>query len=234
MKNICDVLYSNFYKSLIKEDRYLLLLNGMKNTILISIFALVLGLIIGLFIALIEEYTSKKNILNKICRLYVDIIRGIPSVLLLMTIYYIIFRNFEVSNILISIVAFGIEAGAYISEVIRSGINSIDKGQYEAAKSLGLNNYQINKYIILPQAIKNTLPSLINNFIGIFKKTSVAGYIGVKDLTKAANIISSSTYDYFFPLTIIAIIYIIIVVALSKLSAFLERRLNNDKSKENV
>lgn len=230
--NLWNKISNNFYKSVIKDNRYMYILEGLKNTIVISIFAILLGLVIGILVATIRELDKQKNkskhIAKKICNLYVDFIRGTPSVLQLMIIYYIIFKGVQINILLVGVISFGIGSGAYISEIIRAGISSIDKGQNEAAKTLGLSYYQRMRYIILPQAIKNILPALGNEFISLLKDTSIAGYIGIMDLTKASTIISSRTYDYFFPLVIIAVIYLILVMILTKIVHIFEKRLKND------
>ena len=161
---------------------------------------------------------------NFISKLYVTIIRGTPAVLQLMIIYYVIFRTVDINTILVGVIAFGINSGAYVSEIIRAGINSIDRGQKEAADSLGLTYRETMKSIILPQAIRNVLPALSNEFITLLKETSVAGYIGIIELVKAADIIASGTYNYFFPLIIIAIIYLILTIGLSKLLTIFEKK----------
>ena len=163
----------------------------------------------------------------KIANLYVNIIRGTPVILQLMIIYYVIFKSVDINIIVVAVIAFGINSGAYVSEIIRAGINSIPKGQTEAGYSLGLNYSQVMKHIILPQSIRNILPALGNEFITLLKETSVGAYIGVIELTKASDIIASRTYDYFFPLFIIAVIYLIMTLGLSKLVNIMERRLNN-------
>ena len=147
-----------------------------------------------------------------------------------MIIYYVVFKSVDVSTIIVGVLAFGINSGAYVSEIIRSGINSIPKGQSEAGYALGLKYWQVMRYIILPQAIKNILPALGNEFITLLKETSVGAYIGIVELTKASDIIASRTYDYFFPLLIIALIYLIMTLGLSKLVNILERKLNNARS----
>lgn len=232
LKSLWFRISNNFYKSVIKEDRYLHILEGLQNTLIMSFFAVILGVVIGIVIAVIKELSnnSKKKIyifLNKICNIYVNLIRGTPGVLQLMIMYYIIFKGIDINILVVGILTFGISSGAYVSEIIRAGIDSIDKGQNEAAKSLGLNYYQRMRYIIMPQAIKNILPALGNEFITLVKETSIAGYIGIKDLSKAATIVSSRTYDYFFPLLIIAVIYIVIVLTLTKMINLLEKRLKN-------
>ena len=220
-------------KTLIVDDRYKYILSGLTTTVIIAFFAVIIGIIIGTLVSLIRnnyEVNKKGKILNKICEIYVNVIRGTPVILQLMIIYYVIFKSVNINITLVGIIAFGINSGAYVSEIIRSGINSIDKGQLEAGLSLGLNYHKTMKLIILPQAIKNILPALGNEFITLLKETSVGAYIGILELTKASDIISSRTYDYFFPLIIVAIIYLIMTLGLSKLVNLMERRLNNAKN----
>lgn len=226
-------LFENLYDTLIVDNRYLFFLEGLKNTLIIAFFAVILGCIIGIFIALIRnycDYSKKFKFLNFLAKSYVNIIRGTPSILQLMIIYYVIFASVDINIVLVGILAFGINSGAYVAEVIRAGINSIDKGQIEAGASIGFKYYQIMRYIILPQAIKNILPALGNEFITLVKETSVGAYIGIVELTKASDIIASRTYDYFFPLIIVAVIYFILTLVLSKLVSLMERKLNNVSS----
>lgn len=223
----------SLYKTLIVDDRYKYILSGLTTTVIIAFFAVIIGIIIGTLVSLIRnnyEVNKKGKILNKICEIYVNVIRGTPVILQLMIIYYLIFKSVNINITLVGIIAFGINSGAYVSEIIRSGINSIDKGQLEAGLSLGLNYHKTMKLIILPQAIKNILPALGNEFITLLKETSVGAYIGILELTKASDIISSRTYDYFFPLIIVAIIYLIMTLGLSKLVNLMERRLKNAKN----
>ncbi len=223
----------SLYKTLIVDDRYKYILSGLTTTVIIAFFAVIIGIIIGTLVSLIRnnyEVNKKGKILNKICEIYVNVIRGTPVILQLMIIYYVIFKSVNINITLVGIIAFGINSGAYVSEIIRSGINSIDKGQLEAGLSLGLSYKKTMKLIILPQAIKNILPALGNEFITLLKETSVGAYIGILELTKASDIISSRTYDYFFPLIIVAIIYLIMTLGLSKLVNLMERRLNNAKN----
>ena len=228
-QNIGDL----FYKTVIYDDRYKYILEGLFNTIIIAFFAVIIGVIIGTIVALIRNnynQNQKFKLLNHLCKLYVNIIRGTPIILQLMIIYYVIFKSVNIDIIIVSIIAFGINSGAYVSEIIRAGINSIPKGQSEAGYSLGLKYAQIMQHIVLPQAIKNVLPALGNEFITLLKETSVGAYIGVVELTKASDIIESRTYDYFFPLLIIAIIYLTMTIGLSKLITKLERKLKNARS----
>ena len=221
------------YNSIIYEGRYKYILEGLKNTLLIALGAVILGIIFGTIFAIsrnIYENTGKLRILNFISKTYVTIIRGTPSTLQLMIIYYVIFKNTSINIVLVGIMAFGINSGAYVAEIIRAGINSIDKGQWEAGYSLGLTYSKVMRKIILPQSIKNILPALGNEFITLVKETSIGAYIGIIELTKASDIIASRTYDYFFPLILIAIIYLIITMFLSKLISIMERGLNNARN----
>lgn len=231
--NFFNEIFENLYYSLIYEDRYLYILEGLGNTIIMALFATVIGVLLGTLIALIINaniHTGKFRFLRRICDLYVLVIRGTPVLLQLMIIYYVIFKSVNINIILVGIIAFGLNSSAYVSEIIKSGIISIDKGQFEASNVLGLNYVQTMYYVVLPQAIRNVLPALGNEFITLLKETSVAGYIGICELTKASDIIASRTYDYFFPLVIIAIIYFTMTYFLSKLINVMERKLNNVRS----
>ena len=227
MENFINNVYEQFYQTLVEQDRYRFILEGLGKTLIIAFFAVILGVILGGLVALIRNYheeTKKAKLANFISKLYVTIIRGTPAVLQLMIIYYVIFRTVDINTILVGVIAFGINSGAYVSEIIRAGINSIDRGQKEAADSLGLTYRETMKSIILPQAIRNVLPALSNEFITLLKETSVSGYIGIIELVKAADIIASGTYNYFFPLIIIAIIYLILTIGLSKLLTIFEKK----------
>lgn len=218
------------YYSLIYDDRYKYIFEGLFNTVLIAFFAVIIGVVIGIIVALIRNYSefnNKLKILNFLSVAYVNIIRGTPVILQLMIIYYVIFKSVNINILFVGVLAFGINSGAYVSEIIRSGINSIDKGQMEAGLSLGLKYSTNMRCIILPQAIKNILPALGNEFITLLKETSVGAYIGIIELTKASDIIASRTYDYFFPLIIVAIIYLLMTLSLTKLISYLEKRFNN-------
>ena len=231
--NFFNEIFENLYYSLIYEDRYLYILEGLGNTIIMALFATAIGVLLGTLIALIINaniHTGKFRFLRRICDLYVLVIRGTPVLLQLMIIYYVIFKSVNINIILVGIIAFGLNSSAYVSEIIKSGIISIDKGQFEASNVLGLNYVQTMCYVVLPQAIRNILPALGNEFITLLKETSVAGYIGICELTKASDIIASRTYDYFFPLIIIAIIYFTMTYFLSKLINVMERKLNNVRS----
>lgn len=228
MDNILYSIKDSLYNSLIYQERYKYILEGLKSTIIMAFFATIIGTILGILIAVVEdnyEKNKKLPVLNFLCKTYVSIIRGTPALLQLMIIYYVIFKSVEVNGIIIGIIAFGLNSAAYVSEIIKSGINSIGKGQMEASRSLGFNYSKSMIYVIMPQAIKNILPALGNEFITLLKETSVAGYIGIMDLTKASDIIASRTYEYFVPLIIVAIIYLIMTLGLSKLVKLMERKL---------
>ena len=225
-------MIDSFYKTLIYDDRYKYILEGLKNTLVIALFAVLIGIILGILISLVKnryKENGKGKILNGIANIYVTIIRGTPAVLQLMILYYVIFKKLDINIVIVGIISFGLNSAAYVSEIIRAGIDSVDIGQKEAARSLGLNYKQEMFNIILPQAIKNVLPALGNEFITLLKETSVAGYIGIIELIKASDIIASNTYDYFFPLIIVAIIYLILTLGLSKLLGVFERKFKNEK-----
>ena len=223
-------IIERFYDSVIYDGRYKFILEGLRNTLLIALGAVLIGIVLGLISAIANNAylnTGKHKLLNMISRGYVGAIRGTPSTLQLMIIYYVIFKQTNINIVLVGIIAFGINSGAYVAEIIRAGLNSIDKGQWEAGYALGLSYSQVVRRIILPQSIKNILPALGNEFITLIKETSIGAYIGIVELTKASDIIASRTYDYFFPLILIAIIYLIITLFLSKIIKIMEVRLNN-------
>ena len=173
------------------------------------------------------DKTGKLRILNVICKLYLTVIRGTPVVVQLLIIYFVIFGSSDVSKVLVAVMAFGLNSGAYVAEIFRSGIMSVDNGQFEAGRSLGFNYVQTMMYIIMPQAFKNVLPALGNEFIVLLKETSVSGYIALQDLTKGGDIIRSRTYDAFMPLIAVALIYLAMVLVFTKLVNMLERRLRS-------
>lgn len=230
----------SFIKNFITEDRWLDLLEGLGTTLLITFFSLIIGIIIGFVVAAVRS-TYDTNLAgrkcrsfgdvclkigNSICNLYLTVIRGTPVVVQLMIIYFIILASVR-NGIYAAIIAFGINSGAYVAEIVRSGIMSIDKGQMEAGRSLGFNYVQTMWHFVFPQAFKNILPALGNEFIVLLKETSVAGYVGLQDITFVGNLIRSRTYEAFFPLITVAIIYLIIVIILSYFLKKLERRLRN-------
>lgn len=224
-----ELIRENIYNSFIYQDRYKYYLTGLGNTIIMAFFACLIGVILGLILSLVVDYnekTGKLYLLSTFARMYIEIIRGTPALLQLMILYYIIFKSVNINIVVVGIISFGLNSGAYVSQIIRSGLISIPKGQEEASTMLGFNYYQTMKYVIMPQALRNVLPALGNEFITLLKETSVAGYIGILELTKASDIVASSTYDYFFPLLIVAIIYLILTLGLTKLLNFFERRLS--------
>ena len=222
----------SFYINFIKDDRWKYLSDGFLVTLEIAFFAVLLGILLGFTVAVIRsthDKTGKLRFLNLLCKIYLTVIRGTPVVVQLLIIYFVIFGSVNVSKVLVAIVAFGDNSGAYVAEIIRSGIMSIDKGQFEAGRSLGLSYLQTMVYIILPQAFKNVLPALGNEFIVLLKETSVSGYIALQDLTKAGDIIRSQTYTAFMPLIAVAVIYLAVVMLFSFLLGKLERRLKNNE-----
>jgi len=218
-----------FYINFIKEDRWKFIADGLRVTLVVTLFAVIIGVALGFIIAVVRsthDKTGKLKIADLICKLYLTVIRGTPTVVQLLIIYFVVFGSVSVSKTVAAIIAFGINSGAYVAEVIRSGIMSIDKGQMEAGRSLGFNYAQTMIHIILPQAFKNVLPALGNEVIVLLKETSVCGYIALQDLTKGGDIIRSRTYDAFMPLFAVALIYLVIVMLLQRVVAGIERRLS--------
>ena len=223
-------LKSSFISNFIDDNRWRYITDGLKITLLVTVFAVLIGVVLGFLIAIVRtthDKTGKLKILNAICKVYLTVIRGTPVVVQLMIIYLIIFGSVDISKVVVAIVAFGINSGAYVAEIFRSGIMSIDNGQFEAGRSLGFNYAQTMMYIVMPQAFKNVLPTLCNEFISLLKETSVSGYIALQDLTKGGDIIRSRTYDAFMPLIAVALIYLAMVMIFTKLVSLLERRLRN-------
>lgn len=221
---------SAFTKTFIYEDRYLYFLEGLKYTLIIAFFSCLLGLALGIISSTIRDYhkeTNKLSILSKICDIYIYIIRGTPTLLQLMILYYVVFKTSMISPIIVGILTFGINSGAYTSEIFRAGFDGIDKGQREACKTLGLNYLKTMKHVIYPQALAKIFPALGNEIITLVKETSIAGYVGIVELIKASDIISSRTYDYFFPLIVSALVYLLLTYLLSKIMKLMERKLNH-------
>ena len=205
---------------------------GLKNPLIITFFACLMGIVLGFLVGMVRstyEKTHKLKILNAVCKVYLTVIRGTPVVVQLMIIYFVVFGSVRISKVLVAVLAFGINSGAYVAEIFRSGIMSVDSGQLEAGRSLGFNYWQTMWYIIMPQAFKNVLPALCNEFISLLKETSVAGYIALQDLTKGGDIIRSRTYSAFMPLFAVALIYLTIVMIFTKLIQILERRLRQSE-----
>ena len=228
-----------FYLNFIADNRWKYLTDGLWTTLRVTFYALLLGIAIGVVVAVVRSTHDKTiddmnpgfgrfilKFFDKICRVYLTVIRGTPVVVQLMLIYYVILASLT-NKILIASLAFGINSGAYVAEIIRSGIMSIDKGQFEAGRSLGFNYVQTMWYIVIPQAFKTILPTLANEFIVLIKETSVAGYVALQDLTKGGDIIRSRTYSAFMPLIAVALIYLVIVMFFTWLVGILERRLRS-------
>lgn len=240
MQDFFDGLYQSFVKTFITDDRWVQLLNGLLVTVEITLFAAIIGVVIGFLIAIIRStydmnLSGKKcrsfgdyilKIVNFICNIYITVIRGTPVVIQLMIMYFIVFASSR-DGIIAAIISFGINSGAYVAEIVRSGIMSIDKGQFEASRSLGFDYKSTMVHVIIPQAFKNILPALGNEFIVLVKETSVAGYVAIQDLTYVGNLIRSRTYEAFFPLIAVALIYLVIVLILTFLLKKLERRLRS-------
>ncbi|MBQ7103474.1 MAG: amino acid ABC transporter permease [Anaerotignum sp.] len=233
-------LKERFIFNFIESDRWKYLWDGLGATLKVTFFALILGVCIGVIVAIIRS-THDKNIkdmkgaskailklLDLIARVYLTVIRGTPVVVQLMIMYYIVLVS-STNKILVATIAFGMNSGAYVAEIFRSGIMSIDQGQFEAGRSLGFNFVQTMQYIIIPQAFKNVLPALANEFIVLLKETSVSGYVALQDLTKGGDIIRSRTYDAFMPLIGVALIYLVMVMFFTYLVGILERRLRNSE-----
>lgn len=211
----------------IEKQRYLLLVDGLKNTLIITAGALVIGVVIGSLVAMIKYCGQDSRLLRPLCWLcsvYTTVIRGVPVVVQLLIFYFLILKSSD--GLVVGIVTFGINSGAYMAELMRSGIGAVDAGQMEAGRSLGLSRIQTTIHVILPQAMKNILPAIGNEMIALLKETAVAGYVAVQDLTRAGNLIRNNTFDAFNPLIVVALTYLIIVVALTRLLAVLEKRLH--------
>ena len=222
---------SSFQLNFIKDDRYMYLLRGLGNTLLIAVLAVLLGIVVGFLVAIIRATHDKHgglNILNFICKVYLTIWRGTPTMVQLLIMYYIILVSLN-SKIAVAVIAFGLNSAAYVAEIVRSGIMAVDEGQFEAGRSLGLNYGQTMRLIILPQAFKNVLPALANEFITLLKETSISGYIAIPDLTKGGDLIRSQTYAPFLPLFGVAIIYLVIVMILTAGVHKLEMRLRTNE-----
>ena len=218
--------------SFIKDNRYMYIVDGFKNTMIITLFATIVGILLGLIIALIRttyDNTKKLKVLNAICQVYITVIRGTPVVIQLMILFFCIFTSRNASGLMIAIIGFGLNSSAYVAEIFRSGLMSIDSGQMEAGRSLGLSYVQTLKLIIIPQAFKVVLPALCNEFIVLIKETSVAGYVAVQDLTKGGDIIRSRTYDAWTPLLIVAGIYLLLTCIFSALVKRLELSLRKNE-----
>ncbi len=210
----------------VEKQRYLLLVDGLKNTLIITAGALVIGVIIGSLVAMIKYCGQDSRLLRPLCWLcnvYTTVIRGVPVVVQLLIFYFLILKSSD--GLVVGIVTFGINSGAYVAELVRSGIAAVDPGQMEAGRSLGLSRLQSAWHIVLPQAMKNILPAIGNEMIALLKETAVAGYVAVQDLTRAGNLIRNNTYDSFNPLMLVAVVYLVLVIGMTQLLGLLERRL---------
>ena len=227
-----EKLKQEFHINFVQDDRYMYLVNGFGITLLVAFDAVILGILIGFIVAVIRstaDQTGRFKVLNMLCKVYLTVIRGTPVVVQLLIIYFVIFGSVDVSKLVVAILAFGLNSGAYVAEIIRSGIMSIDRGQLEAGRSLGLSYPKTMLLIILPQALKNVLPALGNEFIVLLKETSVCGFIALSDLTKGGDIIRSQTYNAFFPLIMVAAIYLAVVMLFSRFLAMIEERLKKNE-----
>ena len=225
--------FDKLQDTFLEDSRYMWLVEGLGNTLLITVGALLIGVVIGTLIAVAKYFSEgnkKLRFLNRLCDLYTTVIRGIPMTVLLLIFFYIIFVSAK-DGVPVAIVAFGVNSGAYMAELIRSGINAVDKGQMEAARSLGLSKGQAMVKVIFPQAIKNILPAIGNELIALLKETSVAGYVAVVDVTKAATNIRNKTYDAVNPIIALALIYLVMVIILTRLLTAFERRLGKSDGK---
>lgn len=222
-----DELKRKFIQNFIEDERYMLLLKGLSNTLVITFLAAIIGIVIGFLVAIVRstaDRTGKLKVLDFFCRIYLTVIRGTPAMIQLLIMFYVVLASSN-NKIMIAVITFAINSGAYVAEIVRSGIMSIDNGQFEAGRSLGFTYASTMYHIIIPQAFKNVLPALMNEFITLLKETSICGYIGLMDLTRGADIIRSRTYEAFMPLIAVALIYLVIVIILTFFVNRLERRL---------
>ena len=232
---------ADFVLNFVQANRWKYLMDGLGATLIITLLAGIMGIAIGIVIAMIRSTYDKTaegarktfgrfifTIVDRICRVYLTVLRGTPVVVQLMIIYFVIFASSD-NGTLVASLAFGLNSGAYVAEIVRGGIMSIDNGQFEAGRSLGFNYIQTMFYIIIPQVFKNVLPTLCNEFIVLLKETSISGYVGIMDLTKAGDLIRGRTFSAFMPLIAVALIYLVMVVILSALVGVLERRLRRSE-----
>lgn len=220
-------VWTDFKKAFIVDDRWMLYLEGLGNTLIIAAIAALIGTAIGVFFAMVN-YINKKTgglkVLKVIANIYITIIRGTPVVLQLMILYFVVFLYWD-NGLMIGAITFGINSGAYVAEIARAGFESVDDGQMEAGRSLGLSTWQTMWHIVIPQAVKNCLPPLFNEFITLVKETAIVGYVGIMDLGKIPGLIQSRTFDYLFPLLIAAVLYLAVVLLLTKLHHILEKKM---------
>ncbi len=234
LSGIWTAFRTDFINNFITDNRWRWLVSGLLTTLKITFLAAIIGIILGFLVAIIRTariQTGKLRFLDTLCRIYITVIRGTPVVIQLLIIYYVVFASVSIDKTIVAVIAFGINSGAYVAEIVRAGIMSIDKGQFEAGRSLGLNNAKTMQYIILPQAFKNVLPALANEFITLLKETSVSGYIATMDLAKAGDLIQSRTYSAFMPLIAVALIYLGLVMFMTAGVNRLERRLRRSDNR---
>ncbi len=223
---------ASFQNNFIDDNRYMYLVEGLGVTLIVTLFAALIGIALGFIVAIIRstyDKTGKLKFLNVICNIYLTVVRGTPAMVQLLIMYYVIFASSSMDKVVVAILSFGINSGAYVAEIVRSGIMSIDGGQLEAGRSLGFSYARTMWYIIMPQAFKNILPALANEFIVLLKETSICGYIGLMDLTRGGDIIRSRTYEAFMPLIAVALIYLALVMIMSHFVKLLERRLRSSE-----
>lgn len=223
--------FEQFYDIFIVRKYYNLMLEGFKNTVIITLIALAIGVVIGTVIAIIKYFSDGNRVLkaiSKVCDIYVTVVRGIPVVVLLLIFFFVVFAKSN-NGIMVAAITFGINSGAYMAELIRSGINAVDAGQMEAGRSLGLSKLQTMRKIILPQAVRYILPAIGNELIALLKETSVTGYVAEIDLTRAGNLVRNNTFNAVIPLMLVAVVYLVLVILLTQLLKVVERRLSNDK-----
>lgn len=226
-------VWDNIYAAFIEKDRWLLYLKGLGVTMQVAVLAAIIGIIIGTIVAFMKlsvKRNGKPTLLSHIANIYIDVIRGTPSVLQLLIMWFVVLKNCH-NGVLVGAITFGINSGAYVAEIVRAGILAVDKGQTEAGRSLGLSQFQTMWYIVIPQAFKNVLPPLGNEFIVLIKETAIVGYVSLSDLTRVANQMTSKVFDAFTPLIGAAIVYFIIIKILTILLAKLERRLRKSDNR---
>ena len=224
--------FDKLHETFIATGHYKMILGGLRNTLIITLGALAIGVVIGSIIAVAKYFSEgvpSMKAVETLCDVYVTVIRGIPVVVLLLIFYFVVLSGAD--GVVVAILTFGINSGAYMAEVIRSGINAVDKGQMEAGRSLGLSKMQTMRKIIFPQAIRNILPAIGNEMIALLKETSVAGYVAVVDLTRAGNLVRNNTFDAINPLLLVALVYLVLVVGLTRLLKVFERKLARNEER---
>ena len=220
--------FEKYKETMIDSGHYVRILEGLRDTLIITLGALVIGVVLGALVAIVKYFAEEKRVLKpfaKICDIYVTVVRGIPMTVLLLIFFYILFASSD-DGLAVAVITFGINSGAYMAELIRSGINAVDRGQMEAGRSLGMSQLQTMRKVIFPQAIKNILPAIGNEMIALLKETSVAGYVVVMDLTRAGNLIKNVTYDSVSPILTVAVTYLVLVILMTFLLSKVEKRLN--------